>query len=395
MTSALAPKKICLVHNCYGKFSGEEAVVHNQMELLESHGHTISSFIRSSAEIQDSFGGQAKAFFTGIYNPVSVRKFRAFLTKEKPDLIHIHNLYPLISPSILDVCSDHRLPVVMTVHNYRLVCPNGLLMTNGSICELCTDGKEYWCLLRNCEGDYLKSLGYAIRNSVARLRKTFSQNISFFMVLSSFQKTKLENAGLPPNKIVTIPNMCKNAGTNFTYPSIGEYVAYAGRVSIEKGVLSLIKAAELCPDIPCKIAGTGPIDITTTDLPNCEIVGFLQKDRLTDFLRNSRIIIFPSICYETFGLTIIETMLQGKPVIASRIGGIPEIVDDGVTGLLFEPGNEGELAEKTRYLWERPVLCQKMGEAGRKKALSEYSPEIYYERLMAVYNKAIENADAE
>lgn len=384
--------KICIVHNEYGKFSGEEAVVQNQITLLEENGHQICNYTRSSAELDLLLLGQVRAFFSGIYNPFSKKAFRDLLDREKPDLVHVHNLYPLISPAILDVCAEFGIPTTMTVHNYRLVCPNGLFMTRGEVCERCAKGREFWCVLRNCEGNYLKSLGYAIRNMVARLRGSFKRNISIFMVLSSFQKHKLEESGFGSSNVFVVPNMCNGPNEVLHTQAFGQYVAYAGRISEEKGVSTLATASRLCPSIPFKTAGSGPFNLSfVEDLPNFETVGFLCKDRLHDFYINSRCIILPSICYEAFGLTIVEAMLHSKPVIASRIGGIPEIVEDGVTGLLFEAGNAEDLADKIQYLWDRPDLCRQMGEAGREKALREYSPEMYYDRLMKVYDKAIES----
>lgn len=386
-----AAMRLCVVHNEYGKFSGEEAVVQGQISLLEKKGHQVCRFVRSSAELETMPFGHIRAFFSGIYNPFSKRAFRRFLATEKPDLVHFHNLYPLISPAVLDVCAEIGMPTVMTVHNYRLVCPNGLFMSSGEVCERCAKGGEFWCLLRNCEGSYLKSLGYSIRNIMARLRGSFSKNISIFMVLNSFQKLRLEDAGFGADKIFVVPNMCNDLKEYSPPLNVGRYVAYAGRLSAEKGIASIVDASHLCSSIPFKVAGSGPFDLSSiTDTSNFEMLGFLEKDRLDGFYKDSRFLVFPSIWYETFGLTIVEAMLHGKPVIASRIGGVPEIVEDGVTGLLFEPGNAEDLAEKIRYLWARPDLCRKMGEAGREKALREYSPEMYYDRLMKVYDKAIE-----
>ncbi len=165
--------KICLVHNEYGTFSGEEAVVASQVGLLEKHGHTVCQFTRSSTEIPQMKFGPLQALCSGIYNPFSVQSFRRFLSDLRPDLVHIHNLYPLISPAVLHVCKEFSLPVVMTLHNYRLMCPNGLFMVNGTICEKCRGGRELWCLLNNCEGNLGKSLGYALRNYIARIRKSY------------------------------------------------------------------------------------------------------------------------------------------------------------------------------------------------------------------------------
>ena len=386
--------KICLVHNQYGKFSGEESVVQGQAELLEFKGHSVSCFTRSSAEISGDFLGQVKAFFSGIYNPASVRQFKDFLSEEKPDLVHIHNLYPLISPAILNVCRDYQLPVVMTVHNYRLVCPNGLFMVNANVCESCSGGKEYWCVLKNCENSIFKSIGYALRNTVARVRRLYLDNVAVFAVLSEFQRQKLIQEGFLAERITVVPNMSNPP--EIIENDLGEHIGYVGRISPEKGVETLVDAARICNDIPFQAAGRYEkmLSLVENAPNNLNFLGHLNQSEVSIFLNHSQVYVMCSTCYEGFPAALVEAMLHGRPVIASGHGGIPEVVEDGKTGLLFEPGNAEDLAQKIRYLWEHPELCREMGEAGREKALREYSPEIYYKRLMAVYEKAIYHANA-
>lgn len=381
--------KVCLVHNEYGKFSGEEAVVQNQIALLRMNGHSVCKFERSSSEISDMFLGQVRAFFSGIYNPLSKKQFKKFLEHKRPNIVHIHNLYPFISPSILDVCADMDLPVTMTVHNYRLICPNGLFMVRGKVCERCSGGKEYNCIFKNCEESLLKSIGYALRNYFARVRKSYLEKVDMYAVLTDFQRCKLIEAGFSQRKIVIIPNVVDFNPAN--YKEVGSYIGYVGRISPEKGAEKLVSAAVQCKNVLFKAAGDFE---KLPDLPgiapsNFKFVGQLDRPEIEDFFQQSRAIVLCSTCYEGFPMVLVEAMLSGRPVIATRIGGIPEIVEDGVTGLLFEPGNVDDLAEKIRLLWNQPELCRQMGQAGRDKALREYSKEKYYQRLMDVYNRAI------
>ncbi len=382
--------KICLVHNAYGKFSGEEAVVRDIRALLEKHDHNVVSFERSSEEISQMYFGSARALLSGIYNPASRHSFRQLLLEESPDILHIHNLYPMISPSILPVATMFGIPVVMTVHNYRLVCPNGLHYSKGEICERCATGSEYWCVLNNCEGSAAKSIGYALRNWWARLKGYYQDNVCIFACLTQFQRDRLIKAGFSQDKVVVIPNMVK-AVEPMAIDSEGEYVGYAGRISREKGIDVLVNVSRQCKDIPFRAIGDySRMPRLHEDVPNnFSLMGHCDGDKLTAFYSNARIIVLPSVCWETFGLVIVEAMSHGKPVVACNIGGLPYIVEHGVTGLLVEPGNETDLEEKIRYLWERPDLCKKMGEAGRAKALSDYSQDKYYVRLMSVYKRAI------
>jgi len=382
--------RICLVHNRYGSFSGEEAVVEATAHLLSEKGHEVVEFVRSSAEIGQMRLGKARAFFSGIYSWSAKRRMRHLLNKHRPDVVHVHNLYPLVSPSVLGKCRRAGVPVVMTVHNYRLICPNGLHMTAGQVCEKCRGGCEYWCVLRNCEGSLPKSIGYALRGWVARKRRMFLDNVTMYAALTEFQRQRLIAEGFPAERIAVIPNMV--GGDGYAAEAAGgDYVAYVGRMSPEKGVTHLLSAAKRLPDIAFKAAGGyDRMPHLPGEAPaNFEFLGQLGTELLNGFYSQARMLVLPSTCFEGFPMTIAEAMVRGKPVVCSRIGGLPEIVDDGVTGLLFEPGKAADLAEKIRFLWDRPDVCRKMGQTGRKKALREYSPEKYYERLMAVYEKAI------
>lgn len=382
--------RVLLVHNSYGAHSGEEVVVDRQEQLLGGRGDAVMRFARSSHGLRYSRAAQVRAFFAAFGSRDVLDEFRRLLRSFQPDIVHVHNLYPWISPAILPVCREHGVPVVMTVHNYRLLCPNGLMFTHGEICERCATSGEHWCVLRNCEGQMGKSVGYASRNFVARQRRWYLDNVDRFAVLTGFQRDKLVAAGFPQDRIDLLPNTAEPPAHDAS-DSLGGQVGFVGRVSQEKGVSVLVDAMRGLGDIRCSVAGEFhrqpelPIDAPS----NVAFLGMLDKQGLQAFYRDLRMIVAPSICYEGFPMAIVEAMAHGKPVIASRIGGIPEIVDDGVTGLLFEPGNADDLADKIRYLWDRPELCRQMGTAGREKVLREYSEDRYYERLMAIYEDAM------
>ncbi|MBP8304442.1 MAG: glycosyltransferase [Phycisphaerae bacterium] len=383
---------IAVVHNRYGAHSGEETVVEGILDLLAARGHRTACFMRSSAEIPAQVLGKARAFFSGIYNPVARSAFRRFLSEARPDLVHIHNLFPLISPSVLLECRRAKIPVVMTVHNHRLVCPTGLHLSKRDprTCERCCGGREYWCVLRNCEGSLCKSLGYALRNAVARRAGWYRENVALYACLAEFQRRRLIREGYPEDRITVVPNMVQ-AGLPAGEGPLGEYVGFAGRVSPEKGVDTLVSAARICPEIPFRIAGRVDrmSEVVDRAPDNCTFLGHLGPEDLSGFYAGSRMLVVPSVWYEAFGLCAVEAQAHGKPVVCSRMGALPEIVVHGETGLLFEAGNAVELAGRIRSLWRQPRRCREMGRAGRDRVLREYGAGPYYERLMAAYEKAI------
>jgi glycosyltransferase involved in cell wall biosynthesis len=382
--------RILIIHNKYGTVSGEERMVSRIADLLRVGGHTVDYLFEDSLPPSAGLRSKGEAFFQGIYGREGVRKVKDRLRAIRPDLVQVQNLYPSLSPWVLPVVRQEGIPVVMRCANYRLVCPNGLLLSHGQVCERCIGGREHWCVLRNCEGSLPKSLSYALRNFVARTRRLYHDNVTLYYAQTEFQKRKLVEGGFPQERMEVIPNMVDTAKLHGDM-QVGHYVAFAGRGSPEKGVATLLEAARSLPNIPFRLAGDfwRMPEVKRGKAANVELLGHLNGSRLDGFFRNCSLLVLPSNCYEGFPGAIIEAMVQGKAVICSRIGGLPEIVDDGVTGLLFEPGDAMDLAAKIEKLWARPELSTKMGKAGRDKVLREYSPARYYERLMQVYHRAL------
>jgi glycosyltransferase involved in cell wall biosynthesis len=382
--------RVCVVHNLYRHPGGEETVVENICSLLAGHGHVVVPFFRHSDDIPRMLLGRVRAFFSGIYSFSSKKAMRALLATSRPDIVNVHNLFPLISPSVLTACHETGVPIVMTLHNYRLSCPHGMHVIDGHVCERCLGGREYWCVLRNCEGSVPKSLGYAVRSMTARTFRFYADNVTIYVVFTQFHRNRLVSEGIPSARVMVIPNMALSEQTAPSHP-LGDYVACAGRVSPEKGIATLMRAARKCLDIPFKIAGSYERrSRLVADVPeNVVFLGHLTGTELKEFYKSARMLVMPSVWFETFGMSLVEAMAWRKPAIVSRIGALTEIVDEGVTGLAAEPGNAEELAETIRYLWDRPDLCRQMGQAGREKALREYSPRQHYERLMAVYEAAV------
>lgn len=235
--------KVLLIHNEYGKYCGEEAVVDRMERMLSANGHIVRKYTRSSAEIPKMLLGKVRAFFAALYNPLSNWHLIRILDSFQPDVVNIHNLYPFISPSALFIIKKRKIPIVMTVHNFRLICPTGLFMRNGFPCEACLQGGEWNCIKYNCEHTLFKSVGYALRNWFARITEAYTHCVDRFACITEFQRQKLIAAGFDEAKIEVIPNFLDH----IEEPSRtkGAYVAYSGRLSFEKGVDLIIDPCTL------------------------------------------------------------------------------------------------------------------------------------------------------
>lgn len=384
--------KILFVHNSYSDMtpSGEEHASRELATLLEEHGHEVRWFKRSSDEIRSGVG-PVKSFFAGIYNPFSARELAKVLDIFNPDIVQVQNLYPLLSSSIFKPIKERGIPVVMRCPNYRLFCPAGLcLNSSGEVCEKCFGGKEWHCISGNCERNLFKSMGYAIRNWYSRVSRNITDGVNVFIVQSEFQKKKFMQQGIPAAKLRIIPGICPEIKDK-DLSSIGDYVTFVGRVSAEKGIYEFIEAARMNPTIPFKVAGVlDKYFVRPADCPdNVEFVGFLKGDALNDFYLKSRIIVVPSKWYEGFPNVITRGMLLKRPIITTNIGAMPSIVDNGVHGLLVEPGSVEGLSKAIVRLYTDEATCNVYGEAGFEKACSLYSRESIYKTLIETYEQLL------
>lgn len=380
--------KILLVHNDYARYSGEEAVVDKMAAMLSESGHEVAQLRMSTAGLRDTLVGRIRGFVSGIYSPAGVRAMREALLREKPDVVNVHNLYPFISPAALRECRKAGVPVVMTVHNFRLICPTGLFMRDDHPCEICLEkGNEWSCVKYNCEHSMLKSIGYASRNAVARLRRHYIDCVDRFACITEFQREKLLRAGFPAEKLTVIPNSADLPKK--TEPTEGDYVAYSGRISREKGVDLIIGAARSNPDIRFRLAGAVRDEDIVENLPsNVELTGYLSGSALQEFYAGARFFIMASRCYEGFPMAILEAAGYGKTMIAPDHGGFTGIIGRGAgaSGVLTPPGDADALSQAVRRLWDDPAGTLRLGEMAREKLEKHYSTEVVaaqWEQLLA------------
>lgn len=370
--------KILLVHNDYGKYSGEEAVVDKMAAMMTTAGWEVAQLRMTTAGVRESLSGKVRGFAAGIWCPSGVRAMREALAKEKPDVVNVHNLFPFISPAALRECKKAGVPVVMTVHNFRLICPTGLFMRDGGPCEDClVRGNEWGCVKHNCEQSLLKSVGYAARNAVARLRRHYLECVDRFACITDFQRRKLIEAGYPADKIVVIPNsMDLEAACEAEQ---GDYVAFCGRLSREKGVDLIIEAARRNPQIPFKLAGAVRDGFKIDGLPeNVKLVGYLSGEALNDFFARARFFVMASRCYEGFSMTILEATGYGKAMIAPDHGGFTEIIGKGdeAIGLLTSPADVEALSAAVARLWNNPEFTAELGQKAHAKLINQYSTAV-------------------
>lgn len=380
--------KILLVHNDYGKYSGEESVVDQMAAMWTGHGHQVVQLRMSTADSRDSLVGKIHGFLAGLYCPKGVRKMRRTLKAERPDVVNVHNLYPFISPAALFECKKAGVPVVMTVHNFRLICPTGLFMRDGQPCERCLEkGNEWGCIRYDCEHSLLKSVGYAARNAVARRSGAYRKCVDRFACITDFQRQKLIQAGFEAGKIVVIPNSipCSTDPQS----TLGDYIAYVGRLSHEKGYDLLIEVARRHPDIQFRLAGVRRMPGEVEAPKNVRFMGYLKGKELSDFIQDACFLVIPSRCYEGFPMAILEAAQFGKPTIGPNHGGFTEIIGEGeaAIGRLFAPGDVDDLDRQVAALWNSPDEVSRLGEKAHDRLLREYSSEVIYQK----WNELIKN----
>jgi glycosyltransferase involved in cell wall biosynthesis len=363
---------------------GSDNSTRTTIDVLRQNGMQVEVFTRSSEDLPRNLQGRLQAATSVIHAPSSVRDFGALLDSFKPDVVHAHEVFPLVSPWILPLCTERGIPVAMTCVDHRMTCPIVTHLYDGEICMQCTGGHEYWAVLKNCRKNIPESVTVAFYNFIVRKLELFANHVSRFIAPSDFMRDWLiEHARIAPDRVTTVSPVVAipECGTD---PGAGSYIAYAGRFTPEKGIQTLLEAGRIC-GLPLKLA-RAENSLMTEQIPaEFEVVITRSPDDLSAFFRGARMLIVPSVWFETFGLTGAEAMGHGLPLIVSKLGALPCLVQDGIDGLLFEPGNARDLADKIRFLWDRPELCRQFGRAGRKKATSFWTGRHHFEGLKTMY----------
>jgi glycosyltransferase involved in cell wall biosynthesis len=391
--------KITIVHNHYKQQGGEDVVFEQERQLLERTGHDVQVYCRSNQDV-DSYPGVKKLVLLqkSIWSSNTYRDFSELLRREKPDVVHVHNTWVMISPSIYEACKEANVPVVQTFHNYRLMCPAGTFFRDGKTCEECLDHGQWRSVLHGCYRDSrLITAAKALMLATHRRRGTWA-GIDYYIALSQFSRNQFLRGGFPAEKLFVKPN--------FVHPDPGvctdkgDYALFIGRLSPEKRVSTILAAwRQLDTRIQLFIIGGGPEaaqlqeEAARQGLTHVHFQGHLPRGQALTFMGGARFLIFSSEWYENFPVTIAEAFACGVPVICSRMGAMQEIVEDGRTGLHFVPGHAEDLAAKVEWAWNHPERMQEMGKEARQEYENKYTAEKNYPMLIEIYRHAVAGRD--
>jgi len=386
---------ILLVHNTYQQPGGEDVVFTQERRMLESRGHRVSTYERSNWEANEYIGlRQISLARRTVWASDTRREFLRLLRAQRPDVVHVHNTFPMISPSIYSACFEVKVPVVQTLHNYRLLCPAATLFRDGKICEECITsslwrGIQHRCYRKSRTATAVSALMLAFH----RARGTWKREISCYVALTNFSKSKFVEGGLPADRIFVKPNFVDP--DPYARGGDGDYALFVGRLSPEKRVSTVLQAwKRLRISIPIVVIGGGPdqaeleAQAVKDSLTNVRFLGQVTRDRTLAAINNARFLVFSSEWYENFPVTIAEAFACQTPVIASRLGAMAEIVGDGYSGLHFTPGDPEDLARKVEWAWTHPDETRAMGQNARQEYKSKYTAVKNYPKLMEIYERA-------
>lgn len=386
--------KILMIHNRYQYRGGEDFVFEVESEMLSRHGHTVEQLIFDNKEIQTGFD-KFMLVLQGIYNSSSAKRVEGVIKRFQPDIIHVHNFFPLASPAIFYVAERHNVPTVVTLHNFRLVCPSATLYFKGRIYE---DNLHrlvpFDAIMRGVyRNSKIQTAGLAAITTVHNLIGTWKNKVGKFIVLTDFARKKFLSSALrvDSNQFAVKPNFVDDYG--FGEPEKREdFFLVVGRLSDEKGIDTLLRASDL-GNFKVVLMGDGPLKDQVLKAaaknPNIQYMGFQDKTVIQDYMKRCRALLFPSLSYEGLSITMLEALSMGTPIIASRLGSMAEVLTDHVNGLHFEPGNAEELLAKINELDDNPSLVVKLGANARKSYVELYTPEVNYKILLDIYTQLL------
>ncbi len=397
--------RVLVVHESYQQRGGEDAVAAAEAEQLELHGHTVLRYSRSNDELRDQ--GPLRIMKAGIATVWAKKSFddlEKLLIAGKPEIVHFHNTLPLISPAAYYACARHGIPVVQTLHNYRLVCPAATFLRDGHLCEECLGRRVAWrAVAYGCyRGSRAASAAVTAMLATHRALGTWQTKVDAYIALSEFARKKHIAGGLPPQRLVVKPNFVHPDPGSRSVEEAGRYALFVGRLSEEKGLRGLLAAwKRLARPIPLFLLGEGPMreeiapQMGTPGLAEAALLGSVPRAEVLRWMRGARFLVCPSHWFEGCPLVIVEAFACGVPVIATGHGPTAEMVDHGRTGLHVVPGDDADLAAKVEWAWSHSEEMRVMGEAARREFEAKYTAQRNYSHLMALYERLAEGKAAD
>lgn len=383
--------RILLVHNFYQLPGGEDQVFADESRLLQAHGHDVHPLTMHNDTVERM--GKLRLACTTLWNTRAYRRLRAEIRAHHPDIVHFHNVFPLVSPSAYYAARAARVPVVQTLHNYRLLCPGATLFRDQRCCQDCVGRPIPWpAVVHRCyRGSAAASAMTAGMIALHRGAGTWSHAVDVYVALTPFARRKFIEGGLPAHKIEVKPNFV-DPDPGYL-PGHAGYALFVGRFSPEKGIETLLEAwRRLGLEIPLKIAGDGPCAATvrkaTDEIAGVEWLGWRPAAEVRALLRGAAFLVFPSAWYEGLPKTIIESFAVGTPVLASKIGSLDGLITHRRTGLHVRAGDPDDLANLARWAWTHPGEMADMGVRGRQEYEAKYTASANYDQIMAIYDRA-------
>jgi glycosyltransferase involved in cell wall biosynthesis len=394
--------RVLVVHNRYrsGQPSGEDNVVDAEVALLRAGGHEVGLFERRSDDIASmSLPRKASVPLLVPWNPGARDELLARLRAERPDVVHVHNTFPLLSPAVLEACRQADVPVVATLHNYLQVCPSGTLFRDGQACTECVGRFPLPSVRHGCyRGSRLATVPLTL-NLLANRRRWWT-TVNRFFCISGAQRRTLIDSGMPGERLHVKYNFVTDSGAHRTQP--GDHVLYLGRMTEEKGVRLLMAAWDRLSarggiGVPLVMAGSGPlldeVAAWAGERDDVRVAGLQDKAGSRELIARSVAVVVPSTWQETFGLVVVEAMAAGVPSVVAGHGSLSELVEDGVTGLTHTPGDADSLAERIVHLAGMPGLSERLGRAARTRYEADFTPAVGLRNLVAGYRAAMSDVD--
>lgn len=384
--------RILLIHNKYQVRGGEDKVFEQEVEMLQKHNHEVKTLIVDNDCIK-TLKQKILAAIGVAWSTWGMKVVEKEINDFKPDIAHVHNFFPLLSPSIFSVFNERKIPCVMTLHNYRLICPTATFVVDGKVNEQSLKHSSYWLVYKKFYKNSLLGSFFVARMVETHKKKgTWKNNVDLFITLTEFARSKFIESGIPADKIIVKPNFVQQTlSVNTSFSPSRHGALFVGRVSPEKGVETLMRAWNGV-DYPLLIAGGGATDEMIQSAPsNVEFLGNVNPDEISALMQQASFLIMPSECYEGFPMVLVEAYSNKLPVVASDIGSLSELIIDGVTGYKFPPGNAGLLRETVNKMISDPTATRKMGQNAEQREKDLYSIESNYETLMGVYRNLVDD----